>query len=61
VEDEILEKLPSSVLARDSRGGGDVDIPRTPQRRRVRLPAAVALTLAMAFVVPAATRNLLRT
>jgi HlyD family secretion protein len=35
-----------------------VDIPRTPPRRRFRLPAAVAVTVAMALVALAATRTL---
>jgi multidrug resistance efflux pump len=35
-----------------------VDIPRTPSRRRFRLPAAVAVTVAMALVALAATRTL---
>jgi len=35
-----------------------VDIPRTPPRRRLRVPAAVAVTLAMALVALAATRTL---
>jgi HlyD family secretion protein len=35
-----------------------VDIPRTPPRRRFRVPAAVAVTLAMALVALAATRTL---
>ncbi|HMI85534.1 MAG TPA: HlyD family efflux transporter periplasmic adaptor subunit [Polyangiaceae bacterium] len=35
-----------------------MDIPRTPPRRRLRVPAAVAVTLAMALVALAATRTL---
>jgi multidrug resistance efflux pump len=35
-----------------------VDIPRTPKRRRFRVPTAVAVTLAMALVALAATRTL---
>lgn len=35
-----------------------MDIPRTPPRRRFRVPAAVAVTLAMALVALAATRTL---
>ena len=35
-----------------------MDIPRTPPRRRFRVPAAVAITLAMALVALAATRTL---
>ncbi|MET0591364.1 MAG: HlyD family efflux transporter periplasmic adaptor subunit [Polyangiaceae bacterium] len=35
-----------------------MDIPRTPKRRRFRIPAAVAVTLAMALVALAATRTL---
>jgi multidrug resistance efflux pump len=35
-----------------------VDIPRTPPRRRFRVPAAVAVTLAMALVALVATRTL---
>lgn len=35
-----------------------MDIPRTPKRRRFRIPAAVAVTLAMALVALVATRTL---